>query len=1005
MSKSLRPLSKLVKTGSFWGKRKYSRRRISLRKLIWVGSLSFLLTLSSPFIPYSSSYVPSLQVLAQNNDARKAEADRLLKQGIKQYDISQFEVALQSWQQALDIYREIKDRQGEGAVLVTLGVTYYSIGDYLKAIEYSERSLKIAQEIKNRYSEGLLLGNLGNAYQALGDYPKAIKYQERFLKIAQEIKDLLGESQSLGNLGFAYSSMGDYPKAIEYYERSLKIAQEIKYRQGEGIVLGNLGVEYISMGEYPKAIEYQERFLKIALEIKDRLGESQSLGNLGNAYLSMGDYPKAIEYYERSLKIAQEIKHRKGESQSLSNLGVAYYSMGDYPKAIEYQKLSLKIAQQIKDLLRESQSLGNLGITYRALGDYPKAIEYQKLSLKIAQQIKDRQGEGAALGNLGNVYDSMGDYPKAIEYQERFLKIALEIKYSLGEGAALGNLGLAYHSMGDYPKSIEYSERTLKIAQQIKHRKGEGAALANLGNAYRALGDYPKAIEYLERFLKIALEIKDRQGEGIALDNIGFTYYKIGNLQLAENTLFKSIKVYESLRGGLKDNNKITIFEEQSHIYRTLQQVLIAQNKSSTALEIAERGKARAFVELLASKLSDNPNKQLFTPPNIDQIKQIASAQNATLVQYSRIVDDFKVEGKIQRKESELYIWVVKPTGEITFKQVDLKSINKSLQELVISARDSMGVRGSNMFDVSVITPSTEDPTQKLQQLHKLLIAPIASLLPQDPNERVIFIPQASLFNVPFPALLDEKGKYLVEKHTILTAPSIQVLDLTRQQKQRNSKLAARGKNALVVGNPTIPKIKFGDSQMNLSPLPGSEREANTVAKLLDTQALIGNKANKAVVMEKMQNAGTIHLATHGLLQDFKGFGVPGAIVLAADSKPSRNDGINGLLTAGEILDMKLRADLVVLSACDTGRGKITGDGVIGLSRSLISAGVPSVIVSLWKVNDNSTEFLMSEFYRNLQQNPDKAIALRQAMLTTMKQQAYSNPLRWAAFTLIGEAK
>ncbi|MBW4512464.1 MAG: tetratricopeptide repeat protein [Scytonematopsis contorta HA4267-MV1] len=897
--------------------------RTSLLRLLSIGSLSFLLTISLPFIPYSPSYVPSLQVLAQSNDARKAEADRLLKQGIEQYQTSQFSAALQSWQQVLDIYQEIKDRKGEGSALGNLGVACLSMGDYPKAIDYHKQSLKIAQEIKNRKGQGNALANLGLAYWSMGDYPKAIDYQQRSLKIVQEIKDRQGEGKSLGNLGATYFRMGDYPKAIDYHKQSLKIFQEIKDRQGEGKSLGNLGLAYFRMGDYPKAIDYHKQSLKILQEIKDRQGEGKSLGNLGNAYSSMGDYPKAIEYYERTLKIAQETKDRQGEGNTLRNLGDYYSSMGEYLKAIDYQQQSLKIAQEIKDRQGEGQSLGNLSNTYWSMGDYPKAIEYDERRLKIAQEIKDRQGEGSALGNLGNVYFSMGDYPKAIDYQQRYLKIAQEIK--------------------------------------------------------------------------------DRKGEGTALNNLGLTYYKTGNLQLAESILFKSMEVWESLRGRLKDNNKITIFDTQSSTYRTLQQALIAQNKTNAALLIAERGRARAFVELLTAKLSSNPNKQLSTPPNIEQIKQTASAQNATLVQYSIIYDKFKGGGKSQVKESELYIWVIKPTGAIVFKQVDLKNINKSLQEIVISARDSMGVRGSNMFDVAVVTPSPQDPTQKLKQLHKLLIAPIADLLPKNPNERVIFIPQASLFTVPFPALLDEKGKYLIEKHTILTAPSIQVLGLTHQQKLRNSKLKVAGQNALVVGNPTMPKIQLGDLKINFSPLPGSEREANTVAKLLETQALIGDKANKAKVIEKMQNASTIHLATHGLLQDFKGFGVPGAIVVAPDSTPK--DGINGLLTASEILDMKLRADLVVLSACDTGRGKITGDGVIGLSRSLITAGVPSVIVSLWKVNDNSTEFLMSEFYRNLLQNPDKAVALRQAMLTTMKQQRFSNPLRWAAFTLIGEAK
>jgi CHAT domain-containing protein len=325
------------------------------------------------------------------------------------------------------------------------------------------------------------------------------------------------------------------------------------------------------------------------------------------------------------------------------------------------------------------------------------------------------------------------------------------------------------------------------------------------------------------------------------------------------------------------------------------------------------------------------------------------------------------------------------------------KSLNNSLQDLVTTSRDDIGVRSRSIFEVTSTNPQPQNPTEKLQQLHKLLIAPIANLLPKDSNERVIFIPQDALFLVPFAALQDEQGKYLIEKHTILTAPAIQVLDLTRKQKHNGQRSAG---NVLIVGNPTMPKIKFGELVTNLDPLPGSEKEAIQIANFFHTKPLIGSQATKATVMQKMQQARIIHLATHGLLHDFKGFGVPGAIALAPSGKP--DDAIDGLLTSSEIFDMKLQAELVVLSACNTGGGTITGDGVVGLSRSLISAGVPSVLVSLWSVNDNSTAFLMTEFYRNLQQNPDKAVALRQAMLTTIKQ--YPNPKQWAAFTLIGEA-
>ena len=166
----------------------------------------------------------------------------------------------------------------------------------------------------------------------------------------------------------------------------------------------------------------------------------------------------------------------------------------------------------------------------------------------------------------------------------------------------------------------------------------------------------------------------------------------------------------------------------------------------------------------------------------------------------------------------------------------------------------------------------------------------------------------------------------------------------------------------------------------------------------LKTRALVGEQATKKVVVEKMPQRHIIHLATHGLLDDIQGSGIPGAIALA----PGEDD--NGLLTAREILDLNLSAELVVLSACDTGRGQVTGDGIIGLSRSFILAGVPAMIVSLWSVPDAPTAFLMETFYRNLEvYGTDKAQALRQAMLATMRQ--HPDPKDCAAFTLVGEVK
>ncbi|MEG4212146.1 tetratricopeptide repeat protein [Microcoleus sp. S13_B4] len=926
------------------------------------------------FIPNSQFKIINSQALAQTQAQRKAEAERLLYQGRQQVQTSQFQAAFQSWQQALIIYREIKDRQGERKALGSLGNAYFSLGDYAKAIEYQQQSLAIAREIKNRQSEWEALESLGVAYGNLGDYAKAIEYTQQWLAIAREIKDRYSEGVALGNLGLAYGYLGDYAKAIEYAQQSLAIAREIKDRYSEGAALGNLGL----------------------------------------AYDYLGDYAKAIEYQQQSLAIAREIKYRRREGAALGNLGLAYFSLGDYAKAIEYAQQVLAIAREIKDRQSEGKALGNLGLAYFSLGDYAKAIEYQQQWLAIAREIKDRQSQGAALGNLGLAYGNLGDYAKAIKYQQQWLAIAREIKDRQSEGKALGNLGNAYFSLGDYAKAIEYAQQQLAIAREIKDRQSEGAALGSLGSAYLYLGDYAKAIEYAQQQLAIAREIKDRPSEGIALNNLGFALSKSGNLPAAEKTLLDSIKVSESLRAGLDDANKVSIFETQTSPYLTLQEVFIAQKKTNEALEIAERGRARAFVELLASRQAPSASAQTtINPPNIQQIQQIAKEQNATLVEYSTIWNE------------ALYIWVIKPTGEITFRSLDLKSLNINLREATEQTRVSaaLGTRGLNEQDTAlaemirgtreelgvsaagdIANKQTANPPAsttansriiypQLQQSYQLLIQPIADLLPTDPNAPIIFIPHQSLFLVPFVALQDPTGQYLIEKHTILTAPAIQILQLTHQSRQKVRQLSLQ--NNLVVGNPIMPKI--GTPPHQLEPLPGSEREAIIIAQLLKTKPLTGSQATKASIVQQMLKARIIHLATHGLLNEVKRGDLPGAIALA----PSGND--DGLLTSSEILDLKLNAELVVLSACNTGRGKLTGDGVVGLSRALISAGVPSIIVSLWFVPDDPTAELMAEFYRQLKKNPNKAQALRQAMLMTMKM--HPTPKDWAAFTLIGEAE
>jgi filamentous hemagglutinin family protein len=757
------------------------------------------------------------------------------------------------------------------------------------------------------------------------------------------------------------------------------------------------GFEQYQPNKVESAVQSWQQALRIYQELKDVPGEVAARGVLGAASLVQENYRDAIALLEPFLTMEPGNGNSTGKAQALSNLGIAYKAVGNYASAIASHQQALTIMQETKDRQGEGQVLVNLGNTYEALGEYDRAIKSYQQSLTIARVIKDRSGEGRAFGNLGAIYANLGKSQEAVHSYEQSLAIARQISDKEGQGSTLANLGSAYHVQGELTKALDYYQQSLAIAQENSNRELQHKALGNLGIAYEDLGQYPKAIEYHEKSLEIARSLGNRRGEGAALNNLGHTLFASGKLPEAEKKLRDAVEVLESLRPGLNDIHNVSVFDTQVLTYNLLQQILIAQKKEDSALEISERGRARAFVELLQQRLSPEASARFKTnlnPPTIAQIKKIAKEQNATLVEYSIVPEEeFKVQGKLRGKASELFIWVVQPTGKVAFRSVDLKPLqqqNNSFEDLLANSR-------------ILQEPDLKHGEAARSQLHQLLIQPIADFLPKDANSHVIFIPQGELFLLPFPALKAPNGKYLIEQHTILTAPAIEVLDLTHQQQQRVERLhttSLDSKNVLVVGNPTMPTMpttKAGQMPQPLAPLPGAEQEALTIAKLLNTKAIVGDKATKVEIVQQMPQARLIHLATHGLLDDIQELGVPGAIALA----PSKND--NGFLTSGEIFDLKLNAELVVLSACNTGRGKITGDGVIGLSRSLISSGVPSAIVSLWAVPDEPTTLLMTEFYRTVQENPNKAQALRSAMLVTMKQ--HPDPLNWAAFTLIGEAQ
>ncbi|MEO1145628.1 MAG: CHAT domain-containing tetratricopeptide repeat protein [Cyanobacteria bacterium J06638_22] len=832
-------------------------------------------------------------------------------------------------------------------------------------------------------------------------------------------------------------------------------------RTSEADRLFQQAAEQYEANQWDVAIDLWQRALLLYQQRDDVRKQLATLHRLSAAYLRLGESQQAIAHAQGALTLAQQLNDEMAAVQALGNLGIAYRTVGDYVQAIDsfHQALAivqtpeaLTLSETARDQLH-AQLLLNLGNVHEALGEYEQAIALYRESLALFSALDRASDRATVLGNLGVIETTLGHYDEAVQYYEQSLQIAQAMDDPIRIGYIFNNLGTIYHAQQQLERAIAHYQQSLDIAQTHQQPMLEGEVLTNLGLAYDDLADYERAVDYHQQSLAIAHATGNRRAEAIALNNWGHALFNAGDLPQAEAQIRAAVTVLDSLRPGLEDAANVSLFDTQALTYNLLQQVLVAQEKFEEALEASEQGRSRAFVSLLNQRSQASPASDQTLPLeskglSIEQIRHIAQEQDATLVEYTIVpADSFKAQGKLRGQAAKIFIWVVKPTGDLLFHQVDLESEaiaseDLPFAELVTTARQRL--RGGGAADEAAQPPpeieaifqpgdrvrrydepltwrpytiksidwvaetvtlshpefvlpypvpiaeiyQVEDfrPRQRsLQQLHEVLIAPIAGELPANPDGQVIFIPHEQLFVIPFPALQDAEGHYLIEQHTLLTAPAIEVLALTQRRHAQINSPDISSAAGLIVGNPSpMPR--------SLISLPHAEAEAEAIAQLLQTNAITGASATETAIKQRLADAPLIHLATHGFFNETHP--LQGAIALA----PSTTED-DGFLTAAEILDFPLKAELVVLSACDTGRGRITGDGVIGLSRSFMAAGASRVLVSLWQVPDEATAQLMVEFYRYRQQLDD-AQALRRSMLAAMQTQP--SPYNWAAFTLVG---
>ena len=855
-----------------------------------------------------------------------------------------------------------------------------------------------ATNVVSRKAELMAAYRKGERLNKLGRYAEAARAYERAVTLAPAVfgSDSPKTVTLMNNLAVLYSSSGEYAKAELMHRRNLKIREAKLGRDHLSVAgsLNNLAAQYHSVGQYAKAEPLYLRSLKI-LEAKlgnDHLDVAVSLNNLTDLYRRMGQYAKGEPLCLRSLKIreAKLGRYHLSVAGSLNNLAALYGSMGEYTKAEPLHLRSLKIweAKLGKDHPSVAISLNNLSGLYMSTGEYAKAepLFLRSLKIRVAKLGKDHPSVAISLNNLAALYRFMAQYAKA-----EFLYLrSLEIKEAkLGKdhpsvAVSLGQLAVLYTARGEYAKAEPFARRAMGISLRSRARAGHTVLTRALFHGgYASAGDLAvclalklgksfDTLELLERSRALGLRELLAEAKASAsgvLDKadgtrISAALARINALHVALDRQANKGRPTKSLREGI---------EQAERDYDRLLAELGDKHRQFVATETA-RGVS---------------SKQITRSPALDDATAILGWVSNDRLHWGYVVRTTGVK------------WVDLSKG------LETEARAKLLRDLLSASRRG-GPSG----------PSASD----LHRFYRAWVAPLTAHL--DGVRNVIITTHGWSAQLPLEMLLTDKPAeglakadwpWLDKKYRITYAPSCTTLDiLCEQRAERKAKQWPRPLFALadppfsaeqLARMKSEQKPPLGQLFMSVDParrsdsmltrllrfdakavprrLPGTRREARMIAGLLGAQQsvlLLGPNASERKLFEasktgKLKQCQYVHLATHGFADSDR----PEFSGLALARVPADKD-YDGILHMREVFQLKLDADLVVLSACQTGLGRdLSGEGMLGLSTAFFFAGTPSIVMSLWNVPDAPTALLMHRFYSNLKASKTKAAALREA--------------------------
>jgi tetratricopeptide (TPR) repeat protein/CHAT domain-containing protein len=1005
-------------------------------------------------------YIDALSIHREVGD-RAGEGTTLNNIGLIYDGQGNYGEALRYYTDALTILREVGDRAGEGVILNNIGSVYNYQGNYGEALRIYEQALGISREVGDRAEEGTTLNNIGVVYGRQSNYGEALRYHEQALAILHEIGDRAGEGTTLSNIGGVYDDQGNYGEALRYYTDALAIHREVGNRAGEGTALDNIGGVYNYQGHYTEALRYYTDALTIAREVGDRAGEAITLNNIGWVYRDQSNYGEALRHYTDALTIAREIGNPATEGAILNNIGAVYESQSNYGEASRFYAEALTIVRSVADRAAEGIILSNIGGIYKNQGNDEEALRYYTEALTICREVGNRTGEGTTLDNIGQVYSRQGNYSEALRYYTDALVIRRAVGARAGEGTTLNNIGGVYNSQGNYGEALRYYTDAIAISRKVGDRAGEGQTLTNLAYFYqkqRNLSDAKNAID-------AAIAVFETIRGNISGDEARTTYFttvqnyyqlkvdiymELHQQQPQHRYDIEALKTADQGRArGLLDllaeaNSDIfkDIAPDLRQRYQELRFQIEALEKQSIRLASSEATLAQ--VPTIQARLKERRDAEIKLREEI-RLKSPAYAalefpQPLAVAEMQAQLDANTLMLYYTLGEDQSYLWAVGQDSITSYVLPHSKAtIDQAAREVV------KVISNPGMYGVEVTTPDDEGGTiaDATSTLSDMILSPVASQLGQN---RLVIVADGALQYVPFAALKlpgQSADAYtpLVVNHDIVNLPSASTIAILRktviQDRQPAPKTLAvlydpvfdltdeRFNQAASATNPSFAQatdpVDF-DQQLNEAALERVLRNVGSgapprlkhtkaeaeglMALVPDTDELSASdfEANYPWLEQPaLSQYRYLHLATHGFFDETNPE-LSGLILARFDSAGNTQQ---GYLRLGDLFNLNLPAEMVVLSACQTALGEnVEGEGIVGVTRGLMYAGAPRVVTSFWNVDDEATADFMQRFYRrilNNQESPTAALSATQRKLWQEPDIYINSPYLWAAFTLQGE--